>query len=250
MSQIQLPLNFCQQCYYVDMDFVQFIKSSLDREWDDYKADRRLFSNGSKTILSLFDYTGNWARPYLDAGYNVICLDIKHGIDINDFNVDYLIHEMDINEVYGILAACPCTEFASSGARWFDKKDKDGRTQKAVELVKKTLNTIEFYDPEFWVIENPVGRIGKLVPELDVKPFYFNPCDYAKGYDDEDYTKKTGLWGVFTPPTKENLGEDRSLEPLKGSKMHKLYGGTSERTKTLRSITPRGFAQAFFDCNK
>lgn len=35
-----------------------------------------------KTILSLFDYSGNWPKPYLDAGYNVVQVDIKHGQDV------------------------------------------------------------------------------------------------------------------------------------------------------------------------
>ena len=35
-----------------------------------------------KTILSLFDITGNWSQPYLEAGYNVLRHDIKDGWDI------------------------------------------------------------------------------------------------------------------------------------------------------------------------
>jgi hypothetical protein len=198
----------------------------------------------------LFDYSGQWARPYFEAGYNVICLDLKHGNDIRDFCVQHLLEELGISEVYGLLCGVPCTEFANSGARWFKEKDLDGRTDAAIELVHQTLRTVEFFDPEFWVVENPIGRLPKLVKELSVKPFYFNPCDYGKGIDGEDYTKKTGLWGKFTPPTVENIGEDRSVFPAQGSKMHKLYGGKSERTKKLRSITPLGFARAFFECNR
>jgi len=35
-----------------------------------------------KTILSLFDYSGNWSFFYKKAGYNVIRQDIKLGQDI------------------------------------------------------------------------------------------------------------------------------------------------------------------------
>lgn len=35
-----------------------------------------------KTILSLFDYSGHWSKPYKDAGYDVYQCDIKLGIDI------------------------------------------------------------------------------------------------------------------------------------------------------------------------
>ena len=34
-----------------------------------------------RTILSLFDYSGAWPKPYLDAGYEVIQVDLKHGDD-------------------------------------------------------------------------------------------------------------------------------------------------------------------------
>ena len=80
-----------------------------------------------KTILSLFDFTGNWSKPYLDNGYNVIQVDIKHGIDIMTW--DY--KSIPKKSVYGILAAVPCTDYSVSGARWFAAKDEDGRTEKS-----------------------------------------------------------------------------------------------------------------------
>lgn len=33
---------------------------------------------GQKTILSLFDTTGEWSRPYREAGYNVAHIDIQN----------------------------------------------------------------------------------------------------------------------------------------------------------------------------
>ena len=92
--------------------------------------------------------------------------------------------------------------------------------------------------PDFWVIENPVGRLHKLVPELG-KPYYIQPYWFG-----ETYTKKTGLWGSFNKPKPTDL-----VLPLDGSKMHKQYGGKTDRTKELRSITPMGFAKAFYKYN-
>ena len=89
-------------------------------------------------------------------------------------------------------------------------------------------------DPVFWVIENPVGRLQKLMPQLG-NPWYFDPYEFG-----DPYTKHTGLWGEFNRPTKS------PVEPTEGSKMMK-YGGKSARTKELRSITPAGFAKAFFE---
>ena len=69
----------------------------------------------------------------------------------------------------------------------------------------------------------------------------FNPCDFG-----DAYTKRTLLWGEFTLPQKT------PVEPVRvcsqGSWIQKL-GGKSARTKMLRSMTPAGFARAFFEAN-
>jgi len=67
----------------------------------------------------------------------------------------------------------------------------------------------------------------------------FNPCDYG-----DPYTKRTHLWGEFQPPA------EAPVEPAEGSRLWRNYGGKSERTKRERSITPPGFAQAFFKANR
>ena len=193
-----------------------------------------------KTILSLFDYSGAWSKPYRAAGYNVIQVDIKLGIDILTW--DY--HSP--TDVYGILIAVPCTDFASSGARWFVEKDADGRTGQSILLVKKSLEIVNYFNPVFWALENPVGRIARLVPELGKAALIFNPCDFG-----DNWTKRTCLWGKFNQPVK------RPVEPVyhysNGKRSSWLWanlGGKSEKTKELRSITPSSFAQAFYEANQ
>lgn len=198
-------------------------------------------------ILSLFDFTGNWATPYAEHGHDVILWDIKHTTDmysmfsdIGDACADYFYENIFDNygTVDGILAAVPCTDFAGSGARWWKEKDERGDTAKSLELVYQTLRIIDLCQPDFWAIENPVGRLSRLVPELG-KPWYFQPYWFG-----EPYTKKTGLWGEFKKPKPSKM-----VEPVEGSKMWKKYGGKSERTKTARSETPLGFADAFYKAN-
>ena len=112
--------------------------------------------------------------------------------------------------------------------------------------MKITLDIIETVNPLVWALENPMSRIHKLIPELGSPTLKFDPCDYA-GFDpnpyDSQYKKRTWLWGKF------NLPEKKYLPPIQGSKMHIRYGGSSERTKELRSLTPLGFAYAFFEAN-
>tara|TARA_Y100000310_G_scaffold104201_1_gene102529 strand:- start:184 stop:774 length:591 start_codon:yes stop_codon:yes gene_type:complete len=191
-------------------------------------------SNDS-TIISLFDHSGVWSKPYRDAGYDVIQIDLKHGQDIRWV---YYIGK----EVRGILMAPPCTAFAGSGAQYWKKKDEDGRTLEGIALIDAALRFVAIYNPVWWVLENPVGRLRRW---LGPPSHMFNPCDYG-----DPYTKKTLLWGQFNIPQKSpvepvmyKVGKTRS------SWMWAKLGGKSERTKELRSMTPPGFAKAFFEAN-
>lgn len=191
-----------------------------------------------KTIISLFDHSGNWSKYYKESGYDVYRFDLKLGIDV----LDLVPSELGLNEVHGILSAPPCTDFASSGAQYWKAKDLDGRTDYSVSLVNKVFEFVDYYKPVWWCLENPVGRLNTLFPHLK-KPYYFNPCDYAGYLDDptsEAYNKRTGLWGVFNVPVK------KPVYPLLGNSPIMKLGGKSEKTKELRSITPLGFSKAFY----
>lgn len=189
----------------------------------------------NKCILSLFDYKKTWSKPYEENGYEVVIIDLKHGVDIITWN--YKLYKP--KHFYGILAAPPCTDFAGSGARWWKEKDKDGRTNYSCILIHQTLAIIKYFNSEFWALENPVGRIEKLVPEMkQYRLLSFNPCDFG-----DPYTKKTILYGKFNP-----FLTYKPVKPTEGSKMHKLP--PSEKRQEIRSTTPLGFAYAFYEANK
>jgi hypothetical protein len=239
-----------------------------------------------KTLLSLFDYSGNWSNPFYDAGWEVIRWDIK----LADFMNINLIEDAEcaldmFEDVDGIIAGVPCTDFASSGARWFADKDETGETEKSKELVRQVLRLVDLFrptDPDyegsfFWAIENPVGRINTLFPELG-EAYWFDPFEFAgwlspssadlarldeirmkEGHNvskeeaqfiltTNAYTKHTGLWGEFN----RNMRR-KPVAPVKGSQwgtplMRK--GGKTAQTKEIRSNTPEGFARAFYEANK
>lgn len=192
----------------------------------------------TKTILSLFDYTGNWSRPYKENGYNVIQIDIKLNQDILVYNY------RDLENIYGILIAVPCTCFAGSGARWWKEMDATGRTVANIKLVEKSLEIVNYFQPAFWALENPVGRIGKLVHELGKPKLIFNPYDYG-----DPYRKRTCLYGNFNLPEKSPV-EPIGLRKDQPDEWYSKVGGKSEKTKEYRSATPAGFARAFFEANQ
>lgn len=186
---------------------------------------------GYRKILSLCDYSGTWSEPYLRAGYEV------KRIDLQGNGQDVRLLEKESN-VHGILAAPPCTCFASSGA-WVKRTDED--MIDALSVVDACIRIAWACRPKWWVIENPVGT---LVRYLGKPKMYFNPCDFG-----DPYTKKTCLWGEFTPPYPLLLGELRNVDPVLGNKPIMQHGGKSLKTKNARSVTPAGFAKAFFDVN-
>lgn len=239
-----------------------------------------------RTLLSLFDYTGQWSQPYLEAGWNVIPWDIKFDLDARAFiDVETTLDLLD--HVDGILAAPPCTDFTVSGAQYWSAKDQDGRTEMSKELIRQVLRLVDLFEPTdpdyldeggtwFWVLENPVGRLPKLFPEIG-KPVYFDPCDFAGylnltqaqhneldrirrkdgvGVTREEvefvlacnaYTKKTGLWGCFEMPTKKRV---EPVRVCKAGSPLMILGGKSDKTKAARSVTPPGFAKAFYNSNQ
>jgi hypothetical protein len=196
-----------------------------------------------KIILDLCGGTGSWSQYYSeDSNYNVIVVDPQKIVD-SSIAIDVRLFEYPDYNVHGILCAPPCTEFAGSGARWWKEKGikplMDG-----LSIVDACLRIVTITKPEFWALENPVGRLRRYLGDPTL---IFNPCDYG-----DPYTKKTLLWGNF------NIPEQNPVEPefvtykngKRGSKFWAKLGGKSVRTKRLRSITPKGFAKAFYKSNQ
>lgn len=222
-----------------------------------------------KTILSLCDFTGNWANPYKDAGYNVILVDLKHGHDVRLWPSD--THQgagrnpiqfkdiLSVGPVHGVLAAPPCTVFSGSGACW---KRTDLDMLGGLSIVDACIRIAHAVKPKFWVLENPVGKLRKWLgnPIMSFHPHFYGdksvicecvgvkkaggfcePCCLKRGA----YKKNTLLWGSFNTQLIKT-----PVNPVIPSPLHQNYGGKSEATKTARSATPEGFAKAFFLANQ
>lgn len=196
------------------------------------------------TIVSLFDWSGNWSRPYREAGYPVMQFDKLLGGDLMDF--DY--RKIPQGSVRGILIALPCTHFARVAALHWKAMDADGRTAKSIALAQRVLEIVKFHQPHWWVLENPEGRLPNLMPEIGrLRLMAFDPKEFG-----DPYTKRTALFGHFNPltvrtaTTKWIQGRTRKDHAIdKFARQH--YPGIPRQAQ--RSITPMGFARAFFQAN-
>lgn len=216
-------------------------------------------------VLCLFDKSGIMGEPYAKNGHNVLCLDWEADIGVHNCihfeRLDLrdragLIKRLDIFKPDIVYSFPDCTDLAVSGAAHFEaKRQRDPQFQsKAIELFKTGEYVAELYNiPSF--TENPVSVAATLYRKPDA---YFHPYEYG-GYLPEDdthpiwpqyiaardaYPKKTGAWllnGMELPPKKPV-----SVRPGY-SDQHKKLGGKSQKTKDIRSMTPRGFAQAMYE---
>lgn len=194
-----------------------------------------------RTILSLFDYSGVWSKPYRKAGYNILQVEIRCGMDVVLFpslpstspRKPREYRDVSGYQVHGILAAPPCTFFSGSGAK---HPRTDEQIKEGLALVDAVFRLVYVLKPVWWAMENPVGKLRKWIgpPKMS-----FNPCDYG-----DPYKKRTLLWGHFSTALPLNR-----VVPQIPSPLFQKLGGKSEKTKELRSATPPGFAQAFFKAN-
>jgi hypothetical protein len=207
----------------------------------------------SKIILDLCGGTGAWSKDYKKSGYIVINITLPfYDVIKTKIIKDYIIFQggtakprkVKINDIYGILAAPVCTMFSFARSRAKIPRD----LRQGMELVIPCLNIIWKcrYDHKlaFWCIENPRGYLRQF---LGKPVFTFDPCDFG-----DPYTKKTDLWGYFNIPKKKPvepeyyISSGKRFPPIWGKKV----GWDTKECKNLRSITPPGFAKAFFEANK
>jgi len=231
-------------------------------------------------VLSLYDFTGEALKPWAEAGYDCYAFDIQHSrklgpkIEGFDSGGNIFYWHMDLwnidnitklqrmfsseNVVFG-MAFPVCTDLAVSGAAHFKAKaERDPDFQiKASNHARWCASLFEALGVPYF-IENPVSRLSTLWR----KPNYsFHPYEYGEYIPDNEaehprwpeyiapkdgYTKKTCLWtgGGFRMPHRLP-----TCKPTGYSTQHLKLGGKSQRTKDIRSATPRGFARAVYEFN-
>lgn len=198
--------------------------------------------NSDKIILDLCGGTGAWSKPYKDAGYDVRVITLPQD--------DVLTYHPPEN-VYGILAAPPCTMF--SMARTVAKTPRDLRG--AMEIVHACLRIIweAQYNGKrlaFWAMENPKARLRWF---MGVPALTFNPSDFG-----DPYRKPTDIWGNFntvlkkTPVAldpKQKKQSQLNIQHLQPIPKEYVRDPNMSPRAIARSITHIGFANAFFKAN-
>jgi len=228
----------------------------------------------AKKAIFLYDFTGLMAQPWLDAGYECWLFDGQHEPGVNRegnlvkvgmwFEHDKTIRQAaDIALMVGhgvemVFGFPECTDLTVAGAKhWEKKRAANGSFQLEAFDLAMMVCLVGQCCKSKWAFENPVGALSTIYRKPN---FMFHPHEYSGYLPDDDvhplypdiypgqdrYTKKTCIWsgGGFLEPNR------RGYSPLsKDNPGWKLCGGKSQRTKNIRSATPRGFAIAVYEAN-
>ncbi len=210
-------------------------------------------------VISCFDLTCTFLRPWADAGYECHAVDMQHtpgmtmdggiakwGMDVREWErVFWDKYATRIHDVVFAAFFPPCTDLAVSGARWFASKEANnpGTRARAMALVHWSNRTGQKLGCPYF-IENPVSVIATEWRKCD---HAFHPHQYGAYRDGggDGYVKKTCLWvgGGFVMPEKKPI----PLDPATAHRIWKMPPGPERQN--LRSKTPAGFARAVFEAH-
>ena len=174
-------------------------------------------------VLELFAGSRSVGKIAEELGMEVFSSDliefegIHYPISILDFDVTKVPFQPDI-----IWASPPCTGFsvAAIGHHWAGGKGayipKTETAKLGIELVKKTLEIIEHFQPTYWFMENPRGVLRKLDVVKGLKKNSVTYCQYG-----DERMKPTDIWNnsdVWVPKPMCKNGDPCHVAAPRGSR--------------------------------
>ena len=144
-------------------------------------------------VLELFAGSRSFSKVAEEMGMETFTTDYKdfdkidYVCDIMDFDVSRVPFRPDI-----IWASPPCTYFsvASIGHHWHkDHTPKTDQAKLGVQIVQKTLDIIDMFQPKHFFIENPRGKLRKLDVVKGIPRTTVCYCQYG-----DTRLKPTDIW--------------------------------------------------------
>lgn len=201
-----------------------------------------------KIILHLCADLGSDSKYYqLDDDYHVIM--VGESIGVENF--------IPPENVHGVIANPPCTEFSTAPGFNVDRKADTW-------LLWHCIKIIDECKPKWWAIENPANGTMKNI--IGAPKAVYQPWQYGS-----PWTKKTALWGNFNMPFPlyskwEDCPKNPALYVRPGRPkpalafLHKSAvdlipemqwaKGKIKTDADIRSMCSDGFAKSFYLANK
>jgi len=205
-------------------------------------------------VHDLFSGLGGFSEAFVERGHQVTRYDIEGKFAEVPHTTIQDVLELtaeDLADADVVLASPPCTHFScAAGWKYWPNGFPTPEVQESVELVKHTMQVIDEADPEYWILENPVGQLRRFLGPPAITTYW--------GAWGAPYLKPTDLWGILpnmiwpSPPMMEPLRESThgkhlgvqaanwDVETYNRSKFSYL----SPRSSELRSLIPYEFSLA------
>ena len=135
-------------------------------------------------MLELCSGTGSVEDIAKELGIEVISLDRDMPADIQTDIMNWNYQTIPPNTFDFIWASPPCTEY--SRAKTVGIRDIEGSNK----VVQRTLDIIDYFDPKYFILENP--QTGLLKDQEMMRQIPYDDIDYCK-YG-MPYRKRTRLW--------------------------------------------------------
>ena len=200
-------------------------------------------------VLELFAGTCSFSKVAKSMGYDVYTIDNDNQHDV-DMIADIL--NMKINDLPKkwrnpdiIWASPPCKTFsvASISTHWTGGKrkyfPKTIECEMGLKLLEKSIMLIKEMKPKYWIIENPVGVMRKLINEIfwnyEVYKVIRSTVTYCQYGDIR--MKPTDLWhniDEWKPRKKCKKGDPCHESSPRGSKS----GTQGIKSTVVKSIVP------------
>jgi len=169
-----------------------------------------------KVCLDLFSGLGGFSAAFEDApDWDVVTVDIEElfdpdiQADVLDLRPENLLEavglEREAIDILVILASPPCTHFSLAqqpNPHWDGDTPTSDEVREHIALVHHTIGLIEALNPDYWILENPVGKMRTVLGQPQATVTY---CQYGL-----ELMKPTDLWGSHPTMTYQrcNRGED------------------------------------------
>ena len=153
-------------------------------------------------VLELFSGTGSVGKCCKQLSWEVVSLDIDPRASICCDILDWNYKEYPKDSFELIWSSPPCDNYSilnysnigrklKKDGEIFTKEKLEANMNESDKLVLRTLEIIEYFDCQYWFMENP--QTGKLKSREFMKDLFYIDVDYCM-FCDWGYRKRTRIW--------------------------------------------------------
>src|SRR5438445_1399401 len=140
-------------------------------------------------ILDLCSGLGGASQAFVDAGDEVVRVDIERGLKPTIVaDAAHLPIRTGLRpELVIFCPPCQCFSVTQLYRHWDNRRPKTEECKKAINLVREGMDELRRLKPQYWIMENPMGMLRTVVGK---------PTSTIRMTDYGGETKKpTDLWG-------------------------------------------------------